>query len=193
MARFSYTVAMKHLQDPRRLDIAAFAKEGANLVGEERLAKFARLVEESQGVGVENLLHFEAQGSVKSDAAGVDEAWVHLAAHATIALTCQRCMGPVDVEVQFARDFRFVATEELAEIEDEESDEDVLVLSRTFDLMELAEDELLMDMPTAPKHEVCPRPVKMSAADAGFVAEDTEKPNPFAVLGKLKKDGLGDS
>lgn len=183
---------MKHMQDPRRLDIAAFAKEGATLAGEDHLAKFERLIEESKGVGAENLLHFEAQGSVKADAAGVEEAWVHLAAHATIALTCQRCLGPVDVEVQFARDFRFVATEELAEIEDEESDEDVLVLSRAFDLMELAEDELLMDMPTAPKHDVCPQPVKMSAADAGFVSEVTEKPNPFAVLGKLKKDGLGD-
>jgi len=183
---------MKHVQDPRRLDIAAFAKEGGTLAGEERLAKFGRLIEESLGVGAENLLHFEAQGSVKADPAGVDEAWVHLAAHTSIALTCQRCLGPVDVEIQFERDFRFVATEELAEIEDEESEEDVLVLSRTFDLLELVEDELLMDMPTAPKHDVCPKPVKMSAADAGFVDEAVEKPNPFAVLGKLKKDGFGD-
>jgi uncharacterized protein len=178
---------MKHLQDPLRLDIAAFAKEGRTLAGEERMAKFGRLIGESKGVGAENLLHYEAQGSVKTDAAGVDEPWVHLAAHATIALTCQRCLGPVDVEIQFERDFRFVATEELAEIEDEESEEDVLVLSRTFDLMELIEDELLMDMPTAPKHGVCPRPVKMFVADAGFVPEETEKPNPFAVLEKLKK------
>lgn len=178
---------MKHLQDPRRLDIAAFAKESATLASEERLAKFGRLIEESRGVGAENLLHFEAQGSVKADAAGMEEAWVHLAANTTIALTCQRCLGPVDVEIQFERDFRFVATEELAEIEDEESEEDVLVLSRAFDLMVLVEDELLMDMPTAPKHDVCPRPVKMSVADAGFVADEAEKPNPFAVLGKLKK------
>jgi uncharacterized protein len=183
---------MKHLQDPRRLDIAAFAKEGGTLAGEERLAKFERLIEESNGMGAENLLHFEAQGSVKADAAGVDEAWLHLAAHTTIALTCQRCLGPVDVEIQFERDFRFVATEELAEIEDEESEEDVLVLNRAFDLMGLVEDELLMDMPAAPKHDVCPQPVKMSVSDVGFVAETVKPPNPFAVLGKLKKDGLGD-
>lgn len=182
---------MKHLQDPSRLDIATFAKENLTLVGEQRQARFERLTEESKGLGSENLVHFEAQGNVQADAAGVDEAWVHLAAHTTIALTCQRCLGPVDIEVQFARDFRFVATEELAEIEDEESEEDVLVLSRTFDLLALVEDELLMAMPTAPKHDVCPKPVKMSIADTGFVAEEAPKPNPFAVLGKLKKDGLG--
>ena len=180
---------MKHALDPRRLDIAAFAKEGETLVGEERLSRFTRLIEQSLGLGAENLLHFEAQGSVQADAAGVDEAWVHLSAHTTLPLTCQRCLGPVDVALQFTRDFRFVATEELAEIEDEESEEDVLVLSRTFDLLDLVEDEMLMDLPAAPKHDTCPQPVKMTATDADFVAEEPEKPNPFAVLGQLKKPG----
>ena len=187
MGRFSYTVAMKHLQDPRRLDIAAFAKNGATLAGEERLAEFGRLMEESSGAGADNLVHFDAQGRLQADPAGVEEAWLHLAANTTLALTCQRCLGPVDVDVQFERDFRFVATEELAEVEDEESEEDVLVLNPAFDLLELIEDELLMDMPTAPKHSACPGQVKMSAADAGLVEEAAEKPNPFAVLGTLKK------
>ena len=181
---------MKNALDPRRLDIASFAKEGATLAGEERLARFTRLIEQSLGLGAENLLHFEARGSVQADAAGVDEAWVHLSAHARLPLTCQRCLGPVEVELQFARDFRFVATEELAEVEDEESEEDVLVLSRTFDLLDLVEDEMLMDLPAAPKHGVCPKPVKMSASDANFVEEEAEKPNPFAVLGQLRKPGL---
>ena len=83
------------------------------------------------------------------------------------------------------------ATEELAAIEDEESEEDVLVLSRNFNLAELVEDELLMALPVAPKHEVCPKPVKLSVADADFAEEPEEKPNPFAVLQQLKKTDLG--
>lgn len=181
---------MKHAPDPRRLDIASFAKEGARLAGQERLSKFSRLIEQSMGLGSENQVQFQADGRVQADAAGVDEAWLHLSAETRLPLTCQRCLGPVDVDLHFARDFRFVATEELAEIEDEESEEDVLVISRSFDLLDLVEDEMLMDLPAAPKHDVCPQPVKLSAKDADFAeTEPTEKPNPFAVLGKLKKDG----
>jgi uncharacterized protein len=48
------------------------------------------------------------------------------------------------------------------------------------------EDELLMEVPVAPRHDVCPEPVKMSAADADFDAAPAEKENPFAILGRLK-------
>jgi uncharacterized protein len=54
-------------------------------------------------------------------------------------------------------------------------------------LLVLIEDELLMEMPTSPKHEVCPQPAKFSVADPDFVEEIVVKPNPFAVLGQLKK------
>ena len=130
MARFSYTGFMKHEFAPQQLHIAAFAQAEGTLAGEEKLALFSRLMEESQGLGGETLVTFAAQGSLRADAAGVDEPWLHLTAGATLSLVCQRCLGPVDVAVEVERDFRFVATEELAEVEDEESEEDVLVLSQ---------------------------------------------------------------
>ena len=61
------------------------------------------------------------------------------------------------------------------------------LLSKSLDLHELVEDELLMSVPPGPKHEECPAPVKLQAADADFVDAPTEKPNPFAVLQQLKK------
>jgi uncharacterized protein len=79
-----------------------------------------------------------------------------------------------------------VADEATAAAEDDTSEEDLLALSRSFDLLELVEDEMLMEMPVAPRHEVCPEPVKMSAVDADFDAGDAERENPFAVLGRLK-------
>ena len=97
------------------------------------------------------------------------------------------CMGPVEMEVQCDRAFRFVATEALAEEEDENSEEDVLVISKHFDLLSLVEDELLMALPAAPKHPTCPQPVKLRVADADFTEVEADKPNPFAVLGQLKK------
>ena len=96
------------------------------------------------------------------------EIWLHLRAQTVLPLTCQRCLGPVDTAFAVERSFRFVPDEEMAAAQDEQSEEDVLALSRSFDLVELVEDELLMEMPLAPRHEVCPEPVKLSAADPGF-------------------------
>lgn len=82
----------------------------------------------------------------------------------------------------------FVASEALAGVEDEESEEDVLVLSKSFNLLELIEDELLMATPLVPKHAVCPKPVKLLSRRPGiYRVKEQEKPNPFAVLQQFKK------
>jgi uncharacterized protein len=182
---------MKQEFSPRTLNVLAFAVNGERFAGEERLSRFERLMEESQGLGGETTVSYSVRGEMRQDAAGVDEPWLMLSAQTSLALVCQRCMGPVDVPVEFDRSFRFVPTEELAAIEDEESDEDVLVLSKTFDLLELIEDELLMSQPLVPKHETCPVAVQFEVADADFVDEAPTKPNPFAVLQSLKKDSTG--
>jgi uncharacterized protein len=174
---------------PEHLHIAAFAQSGGSFAGEERLARFDRLIEETQGVGGENWVTYTAKGEMRTDAAGVNEVWLHLTAQVTLPLVCQRCLGPVDQDVMFDRYFRFVASEDLAAIEDEESEEDVLVLSRDFNLLDLLEDELLMAMPPAPTHEVCPVSIKFQAVDSDFEAQTAQKPNPFAVLAALKKNG----
>jgi uncharacterized protein len=178
---------MKHEFAPQHLNIAAFANDGATLVGTEKLAHLSRLMDLTAGLGGETRVDYELRGRLQADAAGVNEPWIHLAAHTSLILTCQRCLGPVEVAVQFDRNFRFVATEDLAAIEDEESEEDVLVVSKSFNVLELIEDELLMASPVAPKHVDCPQPVKLRAADPDFVDPPSNKPNPFAVLQNLKK------
>ncbi|MBC7620439.1 MAG: DUF177 domain-containing protein [Candidatus Saccharibacteria bacterium] len=182
---------MKTVYDPRNVNVLAFAKASDSLHADERLLRFERLMEETQGLGAEAPVRYQATGLLRIDAADISVAWVQLQADVVVPLTCQRCLGPVEVAVSFDREFRFVATEELAAIEDEESEEDVLVLSRHFNLAELVEDELLMALPVTPKHEDCPKPVKLSVADADFVDEPEGKPNPFAVLQQLKKTDLG--
>jgi uncharacterized protein len=172
---------------PEHVNIIVFARENGRYAGEERLARFPRLLEETQGLGSEVYVTYAVKGEVKLDAAGQDAVWLYLEGSIVLTLECQRCLNPVEVDVSFARPFRFVATEELAAIEDEESEEDVLVLSRDFNLLELLEDELLMAMPPAPTHAVCPVPVLMQSEDAAFNASE-HRPHPFAVLAGLKKD-----
>jgi len=182
---------MTHEYSAKSLNILTFAKSEGYLAGQVPLAQMPRLREESLHAQDTGAVHFDAQGAIRADAAGVDEAWMHLTGKATLAMTCQRCLTPVDVKIDFERDFRFVATEALAEIEDEESEEDVLVLSREFNVLELVEDELLMSIPPVPKHETCPQPVKLEAVDSDFDEAAQEKPNPFAALQRLKDKGLG--
>lgn len=180
---------MSKVFSPRRLDVKSFAEEGGVLSGEEWVRDHARLVAETEGRPVASPVTWSATGEMRNPSHVHPEMWLHLKVNALLPLTCQRCLGPVDVPVEVDRTFRFAPDEEIAAAQDEQAEEDVLALSRSFDLLELVEDELLMELPLAPRHDVCPEPVKLAAADEGFEAE-APRANPFALLGKLKGGGF---
>lgn len=173
--------------DPHRLDVRRFAEEGAELQAADPLPAFRRLAAETEGADPERAVRWSAHGRIVNPQHVQPEIWVHLEAQATLPLVCQRCLQPVEVPLAVDRDFRFVADEATAAAQDDEAEEDVLALSRSFDLVELVEDELLMELPVAPRHEVCPVTMPMSAGDEEFEAAEAERENPFAVLGRLKK------
>ncbi|TWO68923.1 DUF177 domain-containing protein [Caenimonas sedimenti] len=172
--------------DPRRLDVRRFAEEAGTLAGVTPALSFPRLASELETVSASNEVRWTATGELRNPEHVHPEMWLYLEAEATFALTCQRCLQPVDVEVMLERPFRFVADEATAAAEDDEAEEEVLALSREFDLLELVEDELIMDLPVAPMHETCPVPVRMSSADPAYHLAEAERQHPFAVLGKLK-------
>lgn len=142
-------------------------------------------MQETHGKGAENPLNWSVRAWTSVDPAGSSQAWLHVDAHLMLPLICQRCLGPANEAIHIQRSYRFVESEAQAELEDEESEEDLLVISADFDLAALIEDEVLMDMPVVPRHEVCPVPVKLAAVDADFEAV-LVKPNPFAALSVLK-------
>jgi uncharacterized protein len=181
---------MKNEINPQQLHILQFASAGSHWSGEERLARFDRLMEEVQGVGGESMVNFEIHGEMRASSSGVEEPWLNLLARANLVLTCQRCLGPVEVGVSLDQNFRFVASEEQAKREDDACEEDVLVLSKSFNVLGLVEDELLMAQPLSPKHGTCPGAVRFSAADPDFVEDTVQAARPFAALGKLQKQGL---
>lgn len=170
----------------RHLDVRRFAEEGASLSGREPVQKHERLMAETQGRGGACTVDWSATGEMRNPRHLQPQIWLHLRADAVLPLTCQRCLGPVEVPLSVDRLFRFVADEDQAAAQDEVAEEDVLALSRSFDLMELVEDELLMEMPLAPMHEVCPDPVKLSVQDAGFEEAGGRRESAFGILGKLK-------
>lgn len=169
-----------------RLDVKAFAQAAGEIAGQDLLSKYERLMSETQGLGADVAVNWSATGELRAASGGQEQVWLHLTATTCLPLTCQRCLGPVDVPVTIDRSFRFVADEAAAEAQDEEAEEDVLALSHDFNLQNLIEDELLMALPLVPRHEACPVEVKLEVADPDFEARSAEKPNPFAVLAKLQ-------
>jgi uncharacterized protein len=177
---------MKKEFDPGRLDVRRFAEEGARLEGSEPLRAWSRLADEAEGRGADAAVHWSAEGELREPGRLRPLVWVHLRAGAHLELICQRCLNPVAVDVAVDRSFRFAPDEATAATEDDASEEDVLAESRSFDLLELVEDELLMAMPVVPRHEVCPETLPSAAGEQEFGAAQAQRENPFAVLGRLK-------
>jgi uncharacterized protein len=180
---------------PASLHVQAFAQAGATLDGADPLQNYERLNEELQRPAPDIVVNWSATGELRSSQSGADQVWLHLKAATTAPLACQRCLSPVDVPLAFDRSFRFVADEATAAALDDEVEEDLLALSGEFDLLGLIEDELLMELPVVPRHELCPTELpyllEPGATAQGAVEDDLdEKPNPFAVLAKLRTGKL---
>lgn len=174
-----------------RLDIKAFAEAGGELARQDLLSNYERLMAETKGLGANLPLDWSARGERRETPGAPEQLWLHLTARTNLPLTCQRCLGPVDVPMAFSRSYRFVADEAVAEAQDEAAEEDVLALSQDFNLQDLIEDEFLMELPVVPRHELCPTEVKLQVSDPDFEAQSADKVNPFAVLAGLrgKKSG----
>ncbi len=171
--------------DPKSVDIAALARRGGCVSGSASLAELVRLSEEAHPEakpGADDLYRWRATGENRATRAGGSETWLHLEADACLSLVCQRCLKAVETALRVERSFRFVADEQQAQAIDAEIEEDVLVLSRSFDVTELVEDECLLALPLVPRHDVCPQPLAVAPDPVG--SED--RPNPFRVLGELK-------
>jgi uncharacterized protein len=175
---------------PTQIDVRKFALAGVALSGQDALLNYERLALDLQRDAVDfdqKTVTWSARGEAITPPGGSAQPWLHVHAQAQVPMVCQRCLGAVDVGLDIHSAFRFVATEAIAMAEDDEAEEDLLVLSKQFDLQALIEDELLMALPIVPKHEVCPVDVKLASTDEEFKAALTQKPNAFAALGSLKK------
>lgn len=173
--------------DPLRLDVAALAADGAELTGQWPLAQLGRLADSAlPDETPEAAVQWHVRGELRPVSGGQAEVWLHLQAEVSLALCCQRCLGPVAETVVLDRALRFVSDEQQAAALDAELEDDVLALERVLDLRELVEDELLLALPLVPRHEVCPEPLPVPDDD---LPEEAQAPHPFAALAQLRKKG----
>ena len=171
--------------DPNRLELSAFAHQGAVLTGEWPQARFGRLSPTLEPVADgPPAVRWSVRGGQQSSASGAPEATLQLSVQTTVALQCQRCLQPLLHPLVIERAFRFARDEDEAARLDEEVDDDVLVLVKHLDLADLIEDEIILSLPLVPRHESCPQPLLTQEAQA----HDAEPaPHPFAALAALRR------
>ncbi|VXC28359.1 conserved hypothetical protein [Burkholderia sp. 8Y] len=184
--------------DLRALDLYDFAENKRQAAGGLRTSQMPRMLAEVPADAPEDDTVFTWQGEgstqpeLQDDGTEAPQPYLRLAVHGSVWLTCQRCLSPYSQHLDVDATYRIVATEEEADEYPLDEDEiEVIVGSRQFDLVDLIEEELLLSLPLVPKHSVCPEVheslLSASAEDEAVEGdEEAEKPNPFAVLEKLK-------
>ena len=179
--------------NPLRLDVSALADRGEPLQGQWPLVELTRLVDPAEPpIEAQAVVDWQARAERRPVRGGPPELWLHLGAQALVHRTCQRCLQATAVPLSIERSFLFAPTEAQAQAWDAERDDaDVLVLDKSLNLLELAEDELLLSLPLVPRHEVCPQPLIAPGEEEGppdqSSPEGEKGDNPFAVLAQLKR------
>ena len=149
-----------------------------------RLAKEVASINPGDGFAWQMETHFE-------DSPGSEPLQIlDLVLNGRLHLVCQRCLQDCAIDLDEKRRFILVASEAEADaypLEDEE--QEPLVASQHFNLLETMEDEVLLSLPLIPKHPegFC----EPHATVFGLEDEDgalDERENPFNVLKNMKKN-----
>lgn len=126
------------------------------------------------------MLHFTVRGWRDSDGKN----WLKLELTGEPVVQCQRCLEAL--EWPLAASSLLLLVREDREMPDEDLNEDAwdcLPVGKHLDLLEVVEEEALLALPFAPRHEECSAP---SGPDGG------EGTSPFAGLANLRKpEGRG--
>ena len=174
------------------IDTHEFTRRGDAAAGTAPLRELERLG--SMLASTEGALAWRLSGRSELGPDGSRSATLHLALDGTVRMRCVRCLEPVALPLRVERDYRLVASEEQAEREDADEDEfDLLVSSRRFDLAGLVEDEAIMALAPAPRHDRCSAPgyrAAPAAAGEGAAAPEaadlSPARHPFAALAALR-------
>ncbi|WMW82395.1 DUF177 domain-containing protein [Undibacterium cyanobacteriorum] len=171
------------------IDAFSFCQQKEQREGSAKLADFPRLAAES--ANADAIVNWSLSGGTNQ----LGHPKLTVSVSVTIELMCQRCLTPFEFEIDSQSELILAKNEEHAdEIEEmlEDDEVDVVVGSKTFNIMDVVEDEALLAIPQSPKHAVCPDvgSFKQSEAannvEAADSASTSGKVSPFAVLKKLQ-------
>jgi uncharacterized protein len=158
------------MSQPGLIDGLQFARGAETLKGTLDPSRLPRLAEMRCATSG---LSYELRG--RTDAEG--RCWLQVWAKGTLSLECQRCLGPITFPLVLRSELLLAESEREIEAADDEIDR--VLAGNAMDVAQLVEDEVLLALPMAPRHEKC--------AGSREDAETGGRASPFAELAKLKR------
>jgi len=125
------------------LQFARAGLERRGVVGMERLPRLAQLQCSTEG------LEYDLRGG----RAGNGKPCLRLSVRGSVKLVCQRCLGPIQFPI--AVDAELQLAESLREISEADDEIDRVIATRNMDVAWLVEDEVILGLPMAARHEEC--------------------------------------
>ena len=158
------------------IEPSVFAREARTLQGELSVVGLTRLSDwlaDTTGV-----INYRIDGQMS----GRKRSQLVLQVDGALSLRCQRCLDAIAYPLRARNLLEFVDDEdELTQEEIEDDTRDFLPWQKEIDVAALIEDEIILVLPSAPRHESCALP-KSAQEDA----MDREDASPFSVLKQLK-------
>lgn len=153
------------------IDSLDFARNGKRISGLVPIAELPRLQEfldSPQGA-----LDYILQGGMDH----LGRPILDVSLRGSCQLRCQRCLDVLDYAIQHEMRLLLCDQAGLDELDDDEEDLDGILAEDHMDVVALLEDEILLGLPIAPRHDVC------QVAEGKYSREGG---HPFAALEKLK-------
>jgi uncharacterized protein len=125
------------------LQFARAALERRGVVDMERLPRLAQLQCSTKG------LEYHLRGETADNG----KPCLRLSVIGSLQVLCQRCLDPIRVPI--AIDAELQLAESAREIAEADDEIDRVLASRRMDIAALVEDEVILALPMAPRHEEC--------------------------------------
>ncbi len=155
------------------IDSLSFAREGKALQGELPVSGLERLHDVLAEIA--GSVVFRLSGRMSRQ----DKPQLVLEVTGQVPVICQRCLGRLDYPLSIDSVLELIADEvDLSQDELEDDTRDFLVAQKELDVVALVEDEIILALPSAPRHDDCALPDSNTRGT---------KVSPFAALAALKK------
>jgi uncharacterized protein len=158
------------------IDSLEFARTGKTLRDSLPLPGLTRLRDSL--VDTVGVVEFEVKGGQDARRRPI----LMLAIHGMLHLQCQRCLGAIEHPLQVLNTLLLVTAGESAAGNLDEEDAEWVEASGNLDVATLVEDEILLSLPYAPRHD------EGSCRQAGTAAADGGEASAFARLAQLKQN-----
>ena len=155
------------------VDSLVFASVAGRLSGTITIATLGRIADSLASEA--GSLDCVVQGEIDQDG----NSFLLLAVAGTLQLRCQRCLESMVLALRIDKRLLLVAPGGMWPDDELENDEfDAIDASKTMMLLPLVEEEVLLALPIAPRHEICEPPAVM---------DKDRKPSAFAGLAQFRK------